>query len=182
MIKTPSFRFFLAALFSMLAAAASAADAPRTVALLDYKAPVLGAWVQQPPENTMRLAQFQVPGARGAGDAQVIVYYFGKGGGGSVQANIDRWQSQFSAPGGKPVKAVVKKSKVNGMPVTRVELNGTYARGVGMGPVGAPKPDQTLLASVVETPQGNLTFHLYGPKATVAAHRKGFEAMVNGLK
>jgi hypothetical protein len=99
-----------------------------------------------------------------------------------VEANVQRWESQFGAPDGKPVKAVQHKAKAGGMAVTWAELNGTYARGVGMGQESTAKPNQTLLAAVVETPQGNITFHLYGAKASVANARKAFEAMVNGLK
>jgi hypothetical protein len=50
-----------------------------------------------------------------------------------------------------------------------------------MGPVGAPKPDQTLLAAVIETPEGNVIVQLHGDRATVAAHRSGFEALVSGF-
>jgi len=35
---------------------------------------------------------------------------------------------------------------------------------------------------VVETPEGNVTIQLYGSKETVAAQRKGFDAMVRGFK
>jgi hypothetical protein len=130
----------------------------------------------------MRLAQFQVPGRSGQGDAEVIFFYFGQGQGGSVEANTARWQSQFTSPDGKPVKANVGHLKVGGMPVTTVELTGTYARGMGMGPAGAPQPDQTLLVAVLETAQGNLHIQLHGPRATVAANREAFLAMVRGIK
>ncbi|HSD60271.1 MAG TPA: hypothetical protein VLC55_05395, partial [Burkholderiales bacterium] len=112
----------------------------------------------------------------------VVVFYFGKGGGGTMEANVQRWESQFTTPDGKPVKAVQRKSKAGGMAVSWAELNGTYARGVGMGQESTAKPNQTLLAAVVETPQGNITFHLYGAKASVANARKAFEAMVGSLK
>lgn len=174
----------LAILAVLAGVAAVAADAGGSksgvVTLLDWQAPAPKSWVRQPPANTMRLAQFQVPGK--AGDAEAIVFYFGMGGGGSVQANIERWASQFSAPDGKPVKPAVRTFKVSGMQATSVELHGNYARGMGMGPQGAVLPNHTLLAQVVETPKGNLTFHLWGPRDTVASQRAGFEAMVRGLK
>ncbi|MBI2313737.1 MAG: hypothetical protein HYU77_14650 [Betaproteobacteria bacterium] len=178
-----SFRSVLAGLAAAVCTVAYAADPGKaaTVQILDWQAPVPKAWVRQQPANTMRLVQLQAPGKSAGDNAEVIVFYFGIGGG-SVQANVDRWVSQFSTPDGKPVKPVVNKFKVSGMQVTSVELNGTYARGVGMGPQGAGLPNHTLLAQVVETAKGNLTFHLWGPKATVASHRAGFEAMVKGLK
>lgn len=169
---------------AFLVAAGVVAAADKTVSLgaVGYSVQVPDTWVQQQPENTMRLAQFQIRGALGQEPANVVAFYFGKGGGGSVEANIQRWESQFTAPDGKPVKAAQRKAKAGKMPVIWAELNGSYARGVGMGQESAAKPNQTLLAAVVETPQGNITFHLYGPKASVDSARKAFEAMVNGLK
>ena len=148
---------------------------------LRLKAPVPASWVSQPPASSMRLAQFRVPGQTGQEDAEVIFFYFGKGQGGSIEANIARWQSQFTSPDGKPVKATVQHHKVSGMPVTTVEFTGSYARGMGMGPAGAPTPDQMLLVAIVETPQGNLTIQLHGPRATGAANRDAFLAMVRGI-
>jgi len=153
-----------------------------SVPLLDLTAPVPTSWVSQPPASSMRLAQFRVPDAGGFGDAEFVVFYFGPGQGGSVDANITRWESQFTAPNGKPVKAIVQHLTVSRMPVTTVELTGTYARGVGMGPAGAPTPDQTLLVAVLETPRGNLTLQLHGPHATVAANREALWILVQGIK
>ncbi len=160
----------------------SLAHAAVTLDLIGYKTQLPNGWKQEPPENSMRVAQFQAPAAPGKEAGQSVVFYFGKGQGGTPEANIQRWESNFSGPGGKPVKAVVRKAKAAGMPVTWAEMNGAYARGVGMGVAGAAKPDQTLLVAIVETPKGNLTFQFYGPKQSVAAQRKAFEAMVNGLK
>ena len=90
--------------------------------------------------------------------------------------------SQFSMPDGKVVPPVVTRGEAAGMPLTTVELRGTYARGVGMGPQGAALVNHTLLVLIVETPKGNLTFQLWGPSNAVAAHRRRMEAMVQGLK
>jgi hypothetical protein len=64
-----------------------------------------------------------------------------------------------------------------------MELTGNYSRGVGMGVSGNLKKDQTLWAAIVATPfQGNLTFHLFGPKAAVKQQEKRFEALLKSLK
>ncbi len=108
---------------------------------LHLAAPVPPGWVPQPPASSMRLAQFQVPAKSDQGDAEVIFFYFGQGQGGSVEANVARWQSQFTSPNGKPVKPTIQHLKVSGMPVTTMELTGAYTRGVGMGPAGPSKVD-----------------------------------------
>ena len=156
--------------------------APGTFVFKDYRAPVPTSWQSQPPSSSMRVAQYRVPAAPGSSDGEAVVFYFGKGQGGTVEANIERWASQFSNPDGRPVNPRVQKVTANGLAVTIVELNGSYARGVGTGPQGEAKPNQTLLAAVVETPEGNVTIQLYGSKETVAAQRKGFDAMVRGFK
>jgi hypothetical protein len=123
-----------------------------------------------------------VAGAAGSQDAELVVFYFGQGQGGSAEANIARWESQFSSATGTSIKAGVQHFKVSGMPVTTAELTGTYTRSMGMGPPSAPTPDQTLLAAVVETSKGNLFLQLHGPKATATANRDAFLDMVRGLK
>lgn len=153
-----------------------------SVRLLDLTAQVPATWVAQQPSSSMRLAQFRVPGKTGSEDAELVVFHFGQGQGGSAEANIARWQSEFSSPDGKPVKASIHRLNVSGMPATTVELTGSYARTLGMTAAGAPVPDQTLLAAIVESPKGNLFIQLHGPKATVAANREAFLAMIRGMK
>ena len=55
-------------------------------------------WIEEPPANAMRQAQYLVPGE--GGDGQCVVFYFGAGQGGGVHANADRWADQFSQPDG----------------------------------------------------------------------------------
>lgn len=170
----------LLALILPMAVCLAHAGAP--LELIGYKTRVPDGWKQQPPENSMRLAQFEVPGAAGKEAGQALVFYFGQGGGGTVDANIQRWKSNFVGPGGKPVRALRRQGKIGALPVTWAEMHGAYARGVGMGIAGEAKPNQTLLVAIVETPKGNLTFQLFGPRESVAAQRKAFEAMVKGLQ
>lgn len=149
-------------------------------AALGFSAPVPSQWEALTPASNFRLAQYRVPGA--GGDGEAVVFYFGKGQGGSVAANIRRWSSQFTASDGSSVQPKTQVMTANGLPVTTVELNGTYSRGVGIGPQGAAKPNQTLLVAVIETAEGNMTLQLHGPRDTVASNRKGFEAMVRGFR
>lgn len=152
-----------------------------SVSLLDLTARVPATWVSQQPSSTMRLAQFRVPGKAGSDDAELVVFYFGQGQGGSAEANIARWESQFSSATRKPIKAGVQHFKVKTMPVTTAELTGSYTRTLGMTP-GTPLPDQTLLAAILETPKGNLFFQLHGPNTLVAANREAFLTMIREIK
>src|SRR4051812_45758398 len=46
-------------------------------------------WKEERPEGRMRANQFRLPGAEGAGDAELIVF---RGIGGTARANVDRWK------------------------------------------------------------------------------------------
>ena len=164
--------------------AAATRPAPTTAStmrVLNYAAPVPPGWQAQAPASRFRAAQYLVPGASGATDGELVVFYFGRGQGGSAAANAERWASQFTGADGQPVAPKIATLDVRGMAATVVELSGSYARGVGMGPIGAPKPDQTLLAAVIETPEGHVIVQLHGDRATVDLNRAGFDALVRGF-
>jgi hypothetical protein len=127
----------------------------------------------------MRLAEFTTPG--GSGQAEVMVYHFGPGQGGSAAANVDRWESQFTGEGGERVPAQVSTLEGTAFPTTLVELAGTYTRGVGMGAAGGARSGQALVAAVVETPGGNLFPQLFGPREDVAAEREAFVGFLRSI-
>ncbi|WP_208718881.1 hypothetical protein [Corallococcus sicarius] len=143
-------------------------------------------WTAQ-PARAMRAATYKVPAAKGdAEDAELAVFYFGAGQGGAVDANVKRWVAQFQKPDGKPVDpekdAKTKQEKVNGMPVTTVEVKGTYAGGGPMMGPSAPKPGFKLRGAIVEGPEGALFYKLTGPEKTVNGAEKGFRKLVESVK
>lgn len=165
---------------SALLLAACSGPSRQAVSLLDYEAAAPAGWEARSPENSMRVAEFQVGDEPGA--AEVIVYYFGPGQGGSAEANVTRWEGQFTGPDGGPVQAEVSTLEGVAFPTTLAELEGTYARGMGMGPgAGAAEPDQALMAAVVETPRGSLYPQLFGSREAVAAARDGFIDFVRSI-
>ncbi len=52
-------------------------------------------WKTVETSSSMRLAQWSY-GAK----SEVVIFYFGSGQGGSVEANLDRWYGQFQQPDG----------------------------------------------------------------------------------
>ncbi len=164
-----------------LSSRVSAAQAA-TATLLDYRTTVPANWTPRPAASTMRLAEYVIR-ARGTTDsAEVIVYFFGKGQGGSVESNIARWKDQFSTPDGSPVPQTITRDSSGGFPITFAEFRGTYARAVGPGPGDKPQTGQTLIAGIAETPRGTLFIQLFGPSARVAGERDAFTRFVKGLK
>jgi len=172
----------LRALFAalLLTSAPAGAEGQR-VEFLGHHSEVPAGWVPQPVVSRMRLLQFEVPGEAGVESGQFVLYYFGPGQGGSVEANVERWRSQFSRPDGAEVEAVIARLEGAILPATLVELEGSYARSVGMGQVGEVLPDRMLLAAVVETPQGNLHPQLHGPADLVRGQREAFIAFLRGI-
>src|ERR1041385_3882899 len=78
-------------------------------------------WQEEKPTSNMRVAQYKLPRVEGDNaDAELVLYYFGQGQGGSTQANIDRWLNQMQQPDGSPSKdkAKIEKTTINNLPVT----------------------------------------------------------------
>jgi hypothetical protein len=126
----------------------------------------------------MRVAEFVVPRASGdAEDGELIVYYFG-GSGGSVEANLQRWTSQFQSS-----KAAVRtKATVNGLQLTSLDVSGTYIAEVRPGSTDRHnKPGFRMRAVVVETPKGPYFIKLTGPSATIERARGAFDQFLRSL-
>jgi hypothetical protein len=138
------------------------------------------SWKNQ-PAGGMRAAQWEVPGPKGAAAASLVVYYFGQGGAGGVEDNLQRWYSQFQPEGGgKEVTPKTESKTVGGMKITLTEVEGRYV--ASMMPGSAEKNDEPgwmLLGAIAETPAGPYYFKLTGPKATVSAARKDFRAALD---
>jgi hypothetical protein len=157
-----------------------ASESMQKVDILDMSSLAPRTWQVRPTASSMRLVQFEILDKK---PAEVIVFYFGAGQGGGAQANIARWVSQFSPVNGKPVQPTVKNMTTSGgFGVTWVEIQGDYARGVGVGPIGDYKSDQMLIAVISQTPRGNLYIQFHGDRKTVLEHRDEFTQFVMALR
>jgi hypothetical protein len=132
----------------------------------------------------MRAATYKVAAAAGDQDgAECVVYYFGAGQGGSVEANMERWKGQFTDPDGKPAQAKIGKRTVHGLPVTTIDVAGAYS-GMG-GPMATAKtvkPGYRLLGAIVENPGGNVFLKFAGPAKTIAANQQKFEELLGSFE
>jgi len=141
---------------------------------LHWTAPA--GWVSK-GSAPMRAATYTVE------DAECVVYFFGQGQGGSVDANMQRWTGQFSAPGGGHAVPKIGKRSVNGLPVTELDISGTYAgmAGPAMTPQD-PKGNTRMLAAIIENPAGNLFVKFTGPSKTITANAAKFRQLVDSFK
>jgi hypothetical protein len=132
----------------------------------------------------MRAATYKIPPA--AGDqqgAECVVYFFGAGQGGSVQANIERWNGQITGADGKPATSHIQKRTVHGLPVTTIDVAGQYS-GMG-GPMASAKtskPGYRLLGAIIENAGGNVFLKFTGPEKTIAANERNFAQLVESFQ
>lgn len=154
----------------------TAPSAGGTAAEIDFDLPA--GW-QSEPASGMRLAQASIPGPGGAG--QLTVFYFGPGGGGDVESNIQRWVGQMEPEQGSEPQRQTFETE-NGFRVTWVDVPGTLLPStMGTGPT-SPQPNSRLLGAVVEGPGGPWFFKATGPKDTMTAEREKFLEMLRGMR
>ncbi|HXG47304.1 MAG TPA: hypothetical protein VNO52_06750 [Methylomirabilota bacterium] len=163
-------------LFNALAVTAAEAPATFKVSEFTFSRPAAWQWVES--TSPMRKAQLRIPGTGKDQSGEVIFFHFGAGGGGGVQANVDRWFSQFEEPrekiGAKTEEVTVGKRKV-----TYVQAEGTYLSGMPGGPK-TPQPNTALLGAIIESDQGNVFIRLTAPVALANEHKAAFRGMVEG--
>lgn len=147
---------------------------PTTIAAPGILLHLPGAWVREEPDSQMRLAQAKIPGP--GGDAELAVFFFGEGGGGAVEANLDRWIGQVHQPEGAAPRR--DRFTVGDFQVTWVQVKGTLkASSTGMGP-SQPQFHAALFGAVVEGPGGPWFFKATGPDQTLSEARQTFVAML----
>ncbi len=151
---------------------------------LQFKAPA--EWVVEKPSSSMRLAQYELPKAEGESeDASLVLYFFGENQGGSVQANLERWVSQFEQPDGSSssAKAKLETITVNRLKISTIDLAGTYVGETAPGSgVRHNNPDYRLRAAVVETPKGAYYVKLVGPTKTVNRWEKEYNSYLQSFE
>jgi hypothetical protein len=140
-------------------------------------------WVQETPRSNMRYAQYRVPGP--GGDGECVVFYFGPGQGGDVQANIARWANQFEQPDGVPSTDRVQVRELEGgsMPMWIAEVTGTYNGGMTMTDQPSPsQPDSMLLGGIVQAAEAPWFFKFTGPEETVRANEEAFVGLMESIR
>ena len=106
------------------------------------------------------------------------------GGGGTPQANVDRWIGQFTGSGGKPSADTAKiyHKTVHSIPLTIVDVSGTYSSSMGSMQTGEQsKPGFRMLGAIAESREGPWFFKLTGPERTVAKWQSSFESFLDSI-
>ena len=140
-------------------------------------------WTSRGPAP-MRAVTYTIPPAAGdQAGGECGVYFFGAGQGGSPEANIERWNGQFTGPNGAPAVGKVAKRTAGGLKITTLDVAGAYS-GMG-GPMAAAShavAGYRLLGAIIEAPGGNVFIKLTGPAKTIAANQQKFELLLGSVQ
>jgi hypothetical protein len=145
-------------------------------------------WKQEEATNKFRTHHFRIPHvADDKTDAEMVIFFFGSGSGGSADANVKRWKGMFVPPEGKQIDDVAKVDsfKVGNVNVTYLDVEGTYKfkeRPFDPAAKEELRPDHRMLGVVFESPNGPYFFRLVGPAKTVTHNKKAFEDWVKEFK
>lgn len=124
------------------------------------------SWVEQAASTSSRLAQYKLTGP--AGDADLVVYYFGPTGAGDIEANVQRWLGEYTEVAESTKLSALK----NKLFLTIIRIAGTYSPRA-MAPEGQrsePRPDTYTFAAIISGgPDGPLYMKAVGPIETVNA-------------
>jgi hypothetical protein len=143
-------------------------------------------WEKQEPSVRIIEAELKVPAKKTEEDAdakeaaeagRLTVMQAG----GTIEANIDRWISQFKQPDGKPGReaAKIEKKEYDGLVVHLVDLSGTFAERRG-GPFNpnaqtVEQENHRMLGAIIETDgAGNYFVKFTGPAETVKQNEAAF--------
>jgi hypothetical protein len=170
------------------ASAVAAAPARTPVTLDGHTSLAPAAWHEVSP-GPMRLKQFVIPAQAGdASDAEVILFHFGGGQGGSASDNITRWKAMFEPPPGQSIDQAtrVQTFSAGAFKITYLDVHGTYlhrSRPADTSIEPERRPGYRMIGAVLEgTPNGPFFVRFVGPEKTVSAHKAEFDAWLKAFR
>jgi hypothetical protein len=133
-------------------------------------------WDRRTPSSGFVLAEFYLPKAEeGDKDGRLTVSTAG----GDIEANIERWRSQFS---NKPEKESRRTTKAADLEITLVDYTGEFTDQRGPFAPATASPGSRMLAAIIPV-DGELFFvKAVGPEKTIAEHADKFIAFVESAK
>ncbi len=133
-------------------------------------------WSRQQPRSSMVESEFAIEAAEGDKDRGRATVMSAQG---TIEANIERWQEQFSE---RP-EPKVEKIEAAGKEITMVDLAGTYKDQPGPFAPAIERPGYRMLAAIIPTDdRGNYFIKFYGPEKTVAANEQAFRQLIASIK
>lgn len=161
---------------SILTVAPGFAEEMETINVSEFTFEYGEPWVRQQVTSSMRAGQLTYDHEdENLKDVDLVIYYFGQGQGGGIQANIDRWIGQFE---GTP-ESNQEEKEMGDKKVTFLTAKGTYMESMGGGPFSGnkePRENYTMLAAILPSERGDVFLKLTGPTDSVEAMKDAFMA------
>jgi hypothetical protein len=167
---------------------AAAGDKATVVELDGLKSTTPAAWKPNSKLSKFRVNQFAIPKVDGdKEDGELVVFFFGKGGGGGTADNVKHWKGMFAAPAGKTIDELTKVDmfKVGNVDITYVTISGTYLSKFPPFAPNAkviPKENYRFIGVIFDSQNGPYFMRLTGPARTVDANKEGFDKWLKGFK
>lgn len=158
--------------------------------------PVPKEWKKEEPKSRIVQYEFSAPAAKEgepAKDAEAKPADLARitimGAGGGVEANLDRWYTQFEQPkgGSTKEKAKLDKFEAGGQTVHYVDVSGSFKDSMGAGPFsGKPavlRENYRMLGAIIMTEDlGEYFIKITGPEELLGELDESFKAMLKELK
>jgi len=136
----------------------------------DFSFKASDAWVKA-PSSPMVKAAFH----HGKKDGPLLKFYhFGKGQGGGVKANLDRWKGQFQGE----TKVTPEEKTYEKQKVTIVTMTGTYLVGPPFGGNKVATPNYMLLGAIIPHPGGDVFLKMTAPETDLKKVIADFEKLI----
>jgi hypothetical protein len=174
---------------AMLAGVSVVYAGGETIELGGLKSKAPADWKMEKASNKLRLYQFVIPKVDGDPEnAELVVFFFGAGGGGSNADNIKRWKGQFLPPKGKTIDEATKTEhfKVGkDVDVLYVDIHGSYKY---KNPPFDPNAKEVLKENfrrfglIFDTDKGPYFITLTGPAKTVERNKAAFDNWIKAFK
>jgi hypothetical protein len=141
------------------------------------------SWESSTPSGQMRRAQLKVEPIEGDDYAAELIVFAIPGGGGTVDANLTRWQKLFKDEDGNPPKIESKKIQAKNVEVTRAETSGHYYPASFPGAPKQPdRPGARLLGVIITGEKYGYFIRMVGPDKTMKKLTKDFDEMIKTIK
>lgn len=170
---------------SPLGAAAEDVKKPEQIVLGEgkIKLDVPSSWKKEKPRTRIVDFEFSIPAVEDdENDGRVTVM----GAGGSVDANVGRWVTQFVQPDRTATseRTIREERKIADQTVHLVDITGDFKdqpRGP-FGPTVIREKYRMLGAIIVTDKLGQYFVKAYGPRRTIAENEEAFKKLVESLK
>ena len=158
--------------------AAAAKTTDLEAGTLTFKA--AAPWVAKKEPRRMSAGGFTIPGKDGASGVEADFYHFGgPGGGGDNEANIKRWQGQFTPDDdGKLPEGKREELTLGGKKLLFVTFKGTFLSGSVMDVKRTPLPGYTMTGIIIPSDDGSTFIKIAGPDAAMTAAAENIKALV----